>query len=348
MRDIFRSIPNYSELTGQDRRKLHEDTLMYAFRFINYRQYMAEMKSVMPKDVPVPVIQEWVRVNVLENAYLMHNVKHWLYNAVCLGDDPMDVAHKYGIQDYDLRVGYLIEKGEILHLKLKTICSKPRPIEKTERIINKVIESNMDYLWRLVHKKLRFVSTYQVIAPNELVNDLMCRGLRALRHEWPNYPSVEYMHNLFRCSAQNEGKNIIDRATAKKNARLISIKDGFQTVTVSWEQMLETTQEIADYAMSSMTDWQRSVDLHLDVRSLCEGVKWQEKLVAALSGYEASLSAWLEQRQITDDNEELLRSLGLQDYLETIAGWLGVPIPAIRHFIRDMKNTLKPWKTSLA
>ena len=348
MRDAFRTIPNYAELSQEDKRELHESTLLYAFRFINYQTYMKLLKEIMPPTVPVPVIQEWVRVHILENAYLMHNIKHWVYNSVCLGVDPFDLVDECGVKAQDYKVASLIEDDSTLHRRLQTICTKERPIDKTERIINRVVEENMDYLWKLVYKKLRFVSTHQVIAPNELVNDLMCRGLRALRHQWPNYPSTEYMHNLFRCSAQNESKNIIDRATAKKNARLVSVKDGFQTVTVSWDQMLETAEEMTELVIGSATDWQRNVDLHLDVRQLCDGVKWQERLVAALSGYEASLTAWLEQRDIMKDNEELLASLGLNDYIDAIAGWLGVPIPAVRHFIRDMRKTLKPWRTAMA
>lgn len=348
MRDAFRTIPNYANLTSSDKRELHESTLLYAFRFINYQTYMRLLKEIMPPTVPVPVIQEWVRTHILENAYLMHNIKHWVYNSVCLGVDPFDLVDECGIKEHDFKVATLLDDDSRLHQQLQTICTKPRPIDKTERVINRVVEENMEYLWKLVYKKLRFVSTHQVIAPNELVNDLMCRGLRALRHQWPNYPSTEYMHNLFRCSAQNEGKNIIDRATSKKNARLISVKDGFQTVTVSWDQMLETAQEMTEIVIGSAIDWEKNIDLHLDVHQLCDGVKWQERLVAALSGYEASLSAWLEQRDINKDNEELLASIGLNDYIEAIAGWLGVPIPAVRHFIRDMRKTLKPWRSAMA
>lgn len=340
MRNTFQTLPGYKSLSVNQRRELCEFTILYAFRFVKYRQYMECVKTMCPS-LPVSEIQVWVRAHVLENAYLMHNIKHWVYNTVCTESHPLDMAQKCRVKEYDLHMAELFAPGTKLHEHVKTLGTKPRPPKRTERIIDDIVHRNMDYLAKFVYRKLRFISMYWAVDSQDLIHDVACRGIRALRHEWPSYPSREYMENLYRRSAQNEGKNIIDRATSAKNARLIGVPGGFHTVTVSWDQMLENNQAAADVSVT--VDWQKHVDLSLDIKLLTGDQEWRKKTVSALSGYDHSLATWLKERGLAEDNEDYLEEIGIDEYGILLAKWLTVPYPLMRKFIVEMRTSLKVW-----
>lgn len=338
MRNTFSTLPGYQGLTVVQKKRLHELTLLYAFRCIKYGEYIGFLKECTHEFMAVSQLQEWIRVHVLENAYLMHNIKHWVYNTICMHTDAAVMARRCNIHAADYRMHVLFMPGTELHAHISKLGTKPRPPKRTRLIIDEIVQNNMDYLAKFVYRKLRFISMYWAVDPQELIHDIMCRGIRALRHEWPNYPSRAYMENLYRRSAQNEGKNIIDRATSQKNARLVGVNGGFQTVTVSWDQMLEQGVVIPD-----PVDWQKHIDLTIDINQITDGQVWRKRTIGALSGYEAEFSAWLQNRDIHTDNEAYLEDVGIDECSINIARWLNIPTPMMRKFIQELQSSLRVW-----
>lgn len=335
---IFDEFPAYHTLSVDERKSLYAKTLAYAFKWCTFCEYTAFVRRALGSP-PASEVRAWARSKVLENGYLMHNIKHWVYNTVALRTDAKRIASRYGIHERDERLWSLFQDGSEAFRRLSRIAKKPIPMRCTEDLFNEIIQSNLVFLNKFSRRKLRFVCMYSATDYSDIVQTLVCRGLRALRHEWPVYPSKQYMNNLFCRSCQNEGLNIIDQATSEKNARIVQDGAGFRITTMSLDYLTEGDL----YLPVSDSRWQQTVDLAVDIERHINN-RWQGALVECLSTYHVAFSAWLGNHGYVNDNEILRERTHLEDYVHLVAKWLNVPFVAAKGFVSSLREGLRDWR----
>ncbi len=345
-------IPQYADLGTEVRKSLYRRTLGYAFRLIPYQQYADHLRSLNDDNTPTEV-REWVKLNVSFNGYVMKHIKHWLYHSVFYDLSPEKLAEEFQIPDCDIRLASLVSGA--LSAGLYDCASKYDCLDlhDTDKLIERVWVRNRPFTMRFCWAKLRFVCNQQGYTLEEVADELMTEGMRALLHAWPRYPSELYCDNLFKRTIHNCGINLIDKMTSDKHARLVADGNGFRSLNLHLDAAMlgvDTSQDVGltvDMCGTSGTTQEQlelkiSLDYMLKNRPGFRGPR-QQQLIRTLGYYVPEFTQWLrEHRYVSwdEDNEHLRERTNLNWYTGLAAQWLEVEQHKVWHLVRQLQASL--------
>lgn len=342
---IFSQYDSYDNAV---RRELYNQTLLFVFRITSNKAYCDFLKATGADVMPAEV-RTWVRTHVLEDGYLMLNVKHWLYHCVANDLDAAKSASKFGIDSAHVKLGNLLQ-GRLLRGLTEYVNTGyvALDIHTTQLLTARVWFRNNEAITKFCWRKLKFVSQQQGEEVKNTIKDLMAEGVRALRHTWPCYPSELYCDNLFKRTAHNYGMNIIDKMTTEKHARLVRDGDGFTNLSVSLEAAqigAETAIDpnlIADLTGTVGGHGQEHVDLKLSIERYMEDLSPKKKQVMlSLGNYIPEFTEWLVDHHYVDareDNEHLRARAPLDWYTKLAAKWLQVEHAKVVQFVNGLRQ----------
>ena len=344
MGTLIHGMPDLPNKGKSSNREIAEDIIKYIFSGISYNELVHRFMIYSDHTLPRRTMQHWCSHHILDNNYLNLHVKPWLYS--CVYRDQILDHSDFQVDDADTRLASLL-KAQSVRVPIQNLVAagwKPISVKRTNFIIATAIQDSKVPLSRFMYGKLRFLTTHYGEQPDDLLHEMLYRGIRAVKNVWPKYHSRQYCKNLLLRSAKNAGFNLLGKVTALKNQQLISIggkNPGYQRTVLSYDCLLSDNSTLL-----SSVDQDAEVDANhrqlvaISVARLRTRGPVHEAVIDALSGYHMEFSIWLSDRRVHSDNEILLESVGIHEYMKYMATWLEVSYSTIARTMKEIKAAL--------
>ena len=307
---------NFVNLSAARKDYLYRRTLGYLFQVVTARDFMADLKklgSYTPTELHV------FKTNLLNNGYLIFNVKTYLY--ACIYRNAFDkasctpLARKNGIKSLaDARLIVLVTGSlraklqEFVALGYKSLCAST-----LMKHISSLCSNLSTYIHKFVYRKMAFIVRSHGIEFSDLISDLNAKVVQSTLLRYPRIETKLHLENLAKRSVHNYGINLIYRYTTRSRQRLTRADDGtFSANTFHYDAIVLNPEVASSEGMccdmlgsctftSSATD---SLDLRISVLDVLKTLDdKRRKFVHLLMYYDADFSKFLIGRGMIKDTE---------------------------------------------
>lgn len=275
------------------------------------------------------------------DGYLLRNLKPYLFycaaNSVDNLTDAQKYARKFDVAERDILLAREIRERKRLRKGLKPLVKKyaALPPKKYNREIEELPERIRPRLIQYAYRKLRFIynNSHNARSQEDIINDLMFKGLQTVMVMYPRIESREHASNLAIVGAKRAGLNLIGAQTSLQRATLVQNEkgDGFISRVISWDTDYDMTSEITQRKRSDIELLESSIMVN-QIQARYTGKKLQA-LRALMGFHDPELSAWLlknaTHRAHRMPNDDLLlhlieRRSSLSIYEAYLCGFFGV------------------------
>ena len=319
----------FSKVKGTDLRRLHTKFLNFLFFECDYQALMRVVEDVVY--APDVNLKKFSR-SVLVDGYHMKNVRYWILKEL----STRDVTHKAaGVFSKDVVLLSLI-RGEFRRnvetMALSNVVLSPKDLD---RLVLDASSSCRPGLSRFVHSKLRFLTMSGNHTLEELLSEVMFRGVQAVYRSYPRFETYTHCCNIFNRAARNHGLNMIERTVTEKRSSMV-----YDPATKSFlGVVMSASDPVIDQEMSALHAPAPKIDLQLDLQSAIDAhpsADLKRCMVVFLGGIDLEFSDYCRRNHI--DNNVPQASL-----VPHLMSWRNLPVTTFDSWMYELRSHLRAY-----
>lgn len=279
--------------------------------------------------------------NSLRQAYIIKNLKFWLwycaYNNLSRSEAD-DASDDFEIRPKDFELLPMLRRSKYwrpLQALAQTKITRhkdPKRIGKlryramslqtVNREIERILLSLDTYLKKYVFKKLKFITHNGYTDAMDIFNELQFAGVSGVYAQYPLIDSRLHLTNIFKCTIQNYGCNLIKFYTTQSRNVLVKEADG--TFTSKKQSIDSMPPGWLDTLGSSYDD----IEIKYDIENLyLQSNPLEKNFLRLISGeYDKDFSSYLLSQGYADSDETFDKMLytRISKFISLAANYLGI------------------------
>jgi len=359
---LIHHFPSYLRIPLSWQRRAVTAVLLYLFRGIKSRELTRRLEDLLGEGISVREFRAELGVQ----GYILKNIKTWLYysyvhNAYWTRQQATRTSQEFEVKSRDTELARYLKRSKDLRRALPPYTDryKALPLRGINAATERVVKEVDIYTRKFVTKKMRFLARSYGIDLEDLVMDLLLRGIQSLLLMYPCVDSRLHSTNIAKRSIHNHGVNLILKHTSKSRNNLIRNDDGtFSSLKVSLDMLRDSLRvvESDDFLVSTLTGSQQSfrdraftIEDALTARSLLAGYGGKKRrFLELLTGtHDARFTDWLQEKKmvrkgVTNEQyfERLLGCGRLHRYIRYCLRSLDVPQRTGLAFLQELRVRL--------
>lgn len=364
---------DFKKLKAARKNALYTIIMLYLYKEINCKNFLKALTKTFGKDFD----HEEFRKGISNNGYLMKHIKPFLYWLVVNKalNKPYLIAKAKSMFKLEPRDSGLhkLVKGKLLTLlrKFNNKGYKALTLKSIDKEMTSLIKDLHVFSSKFAYRKMGFIIRANGIEANDLVYDLLSKGIQSMLFTYPRIETKLHCENIVKLSIHNHGINIIQKYTTKGRNRTLKEKDGTfvnSMMPIPLGNDFDIKQEegdvnspfsalVTDISGSSQFG-ENGFTLNNTAELRISVGKWYDKFqdkrkrfLLLLSGsYDEHFTAYLKDNNVTvKDNDEFFDVTKRIDvYIELCLKYLNVSLEAGLRFLAKLKNSLVDYAPSMA
>lgn len=364
---LIRHFDDHYLFTSERNQQLVQmEVLCYLFKLTSNVKMATTLRKLMKLSTTFSI--EAFRNEVSNDGYLIKNVKMWLYHSVVSSELAKKLVKPYKVDRVDIPIASLLRGKLLMGLrKYKRDKYKSLSIPTIDTTLIEIIDQVRVFAAKFVYRKMSFIVRANGMEHEDLINDLICKGIQSVHMTYPRIESKEHCLNLVKLTLHNYGINIIHKYSNSKRNRTIKEPDGtFVNTMIPIDVMLGQDMQnpnLCDSTLSwnvtdlegkknegSLLDVNEISELRISINQLLRSINGKrKKFIQLLMGkYDPEFTNYLIDKGLVidgntnEDYQEKVRNP--HSYLKQVLSYLNVSIDTGEAYLSSLREKFKDYQ----